>query len=209
MLVAIMLLVASCATGTSSMNGEVFLEDKGTAYKVKTPAWVDSAIEGGAREVETMAEYRDFIIFIAQFEDQSLQGAQLVAEKMDAQTELASYLSLRVKDAFKGARLTDAESKLLGVFGESFLASVAEATYSGFRKDTDWWIKVQTSASGNKPERQFYRIFQLWTIPKSMLNEQFAMLSASLQADLPPTAENKKAVDLVQGIVAKEFFEEK
>ncbi|MGB4585553.1 MAG: hypothetical protein WBH66_00710 [Rectinemataceae bacterium] len=47
--------------------------------------------------------------------------------------------------------------------------------------------------AGNKPDRQFYRVFQLWTIPKSMLSEQFAMLGAGLQADLPSTAENKKA----------------
>lgn len=65
--------------------------------------------------------------------------------------------------------------------------------YSGFRKDTDWWVKVQAFTAGNKPDRQFYRVFQLWTLLKSMLSEQFAMLGAGLQADLPSTAENKKA----------------
>ncbi|MDP2791541.1 MAG: hypothetical protein Q8O15_07240 [Rectinemataceae bacterium] len=205
-IIAALLLVASCTTKPPLMKGEVLLEDKGTAYKVKTPKWVEAAIMGGSKEVEKMADYRDFVVFIAQFDGQNLQGAQLLAERMQAQTELASYLSTRVKDAFKGANVANADSKNFGVYGERFVVSVAESTYSGFRKDTDWWVKVQTFAPNNKPDKQIYRVIQLWTIPKSMLNEQFDMMLASLAANEPPTTETKRAMNLVQGTVAKDFF---
>jgi hypothetical protein len=208
-IIAALLVIASCVTRPPLMKGEVFLEDKGTTYKVKTPKWVEAAIIGGSKEVEKMVDYKDFVVFIAQFEGQNLQSAQLLAERMQAQTELASYLSTRVKDAFKGANVANADSKNFGVYGERFVASVAESTYSGFRKDTDWWVKIQTFTPNNKPDKQIYRVIQLWTIPKNMLNDQFDMMLASLAASEPSTTETKRAMDLVQGTVAKDFFEGK
>jgi len=205
----VMLMALSCATKAPLRKGEVLLEDKGTAYGVKTPRWVETAIIGGAKDVEKMSDYKDFVVFIAQFEAQNLQSAQLLAERMQAQTELASYLSTRVKDAFKGANVADADSKNFGVYGERFVASVSEAQYSGFRKDTDWWVKVQTFNAENKPDKQVYRVIQLWTISKEMLQKQFDMMLKQVEASEPPTPETKRAMDLVQNTVAKDFFDGK
>jgi len=205
-IVAAMLLTASCATRPPLRKGEVLIEDKGTAYGVKTPRWVETAIIGGAKDVERLPDYKDYVVFIAQFEAQNLQSAQLLAERMQAQTELASYLSTRVKDAFKGANVADADSKNFGVYGERFVASVAEATYSGFRKDTDWWVKVQTYTPENKPDKQIYRVIQLWTISKDMLQKQFDMMLAGIAGTASPTPETKRAMDIVQNTVAKDFF---
>jgi hypothetical protein len=199
----------ACAGKAPLRKGEVLLEDKGTAFGVKTPKWVETAIIGGAKDIEKLPDYKDFVVFVAQFEAQNLPSAQLLAERMQAQTELASYLSTRVKDAFKGANVADADSKNFGVYGERFVASVGQATYSGFRKDTDWWVKVQTFTSDNKPDKQIYRVIQLWTISKDMLQKQFDMLLAGIQGSTPPTPETKRAMDLVQNTVAKDFFSEK
>ncbi len=204
--IATVFLVASCATKPPLRKGEVLLEDKGTAFGVKTPKWVETAIIGGAKDVEKLPDYKDFVVFVAQFEAQNLQSAQLLAERMQAQTELASYLSTRVKDAFKGANVADADSKNFGVYGERFVASVAEATYSGFRRDSDWWVKVQTYTPDNKPDKQLYRVIQLWTMSKDMLKKQFDMMFAQVAGATPPTPETKRAMDLVQNTVAADFF---
>jgi len=204
--IATVFLVASCATKPPLRKGEVLLEDKGTAFGVKTPKWVETAIIGGAKDVEKLPDYKDFVVFVAQFEAQNLQSAQLLAERMQAQTELASYLSTRVKDAFKGANVADADSKNFGVYGERFVASVAEATYSGFRRDSDWWVKVQTYTPDNKPDKQLYRVIQLWTMSKDMLKKQFDMMFAQVAGTTPPTPETKRAMDLVQNTVAADFF---
>jgi hypothetical protein len=196
----------SCATKAPLRKGEVLLEDKGTAFGVKTPRWVETAIIGGSNDVEKISDYRDYVVFIAQFEAQNLQSAQLLAERMQAQTEISSYLSTRVKDAFKGANVADADSKNFGVYGERFVASVSEAEYSGFRKDTDWWVKVQTFTADNKPDKQIYRVIQLWTISKEMLQKQFDIMLKALEGTEPPTPETKRAMDLVQNTVAKDFF---
>jgi len=205
--VVMLSLIASCATTKPPLRkGDVLIEDKGTAYGVKTPKWVETAIIGGARDVEKLPDYKSVVVIVAQFEAQNLQSAQLLAERMQAQTELASYLSTRVKDAFKGANVADADSKNFGVYGERFVASVAEAKYSGFRKDTDWWVKVQTYTAEGKPDKQVYRVIQLWTIEKGMLQKQFDMMLSGIQGAVAPTPETKRAMDLVQSTVAKDFF---
>ena len=206
LVIAVALCFSACAGKAPLRKGEVLLEDKGTAYGVKTPKWVETAIIGGAKDIEKLADYKDFVVFIAQFEAQNLQSAQLLAERMQAQTELASYLSTRVKDAFKGANVADADSKNFGVYGERFVASVAQASYSGFRRDSDWWVKVQTYTPDDKPDKQIYRVIQLWTISKDMLQKQFDMMLAVAAGSTPPTPETKRAMDMVQNTVAKDFF---
>ncbi|HNV35404.1 MAG: hypothetical protein GX469_10285 [Treponema sp.] len=201
-------LIISCGTKPPLRKGEVLIEDKGTAYGLKTPKWVELAIIGGYRDIEKLPDYKDKVVFIAQFEAQNLQSAQLLAERMQADTEIARYLSTRVKDAFKGANVADADSKNFGAYGERFVMSVGEATFSGFRMEADWWVKVQTYTPENKPDKQIYRVIQLWAIDKNMLQKQFDMLFSQMAGGEPPTPEQKRAMDLVQNTVTKDFFGE-
>jgi len=200
--------IISCGTKPPLRKGEVLIEDKGTAYGIKTPRWVELAIIGGYRDIEKLPDYKDKVVFIAQFEAQNLQSAQLLAERMQADTEIARYLSTRVKDAFKGANVADADSKNFGAYGERFVMSVGEATFSGFRMEADWWVKVQTYTPENKPDKQIYRVIQLWAIDKNMLQKQFDMLFSQMAGGEPPTPEQKRAMDLVQNTVTKDFFGE-
>jgi len=201
-------LIISCGTKPPLRKGEVLIEAKGTAYGIKTPRWVELAIIGGYRYIEKLPDYKDKVVFIAQFEAQNLQSAQLLAERMQADTEIARYLSTRVKDAFKGANVADADSKNFGAYGERFVMSVGEATFSGFRMEADWWVKVQTYTPENKPDKQIYRVIQLWAIDKNMLQKQFDMLFSQMAGGEPPTPEQKRAMDLVQNTVTKDFFGE-
>jgi len=95
--VMIVVLAVSCTTKAPLRKGEVLLEDKGTAYGFKTPQWVELAVVGSYRDIEKLSDYKDKTVFIAQFEAQNLQSAQLLAERMQADTEIARYLSTRVK----------------------------------------------------------------------------------------------------------------
>ncbi len=147
-------------------------------------------------------------MFIAQFEAQNLQSAQLLAERMQADTEIARYLSTRVKDAFKGANVADADSKNFGAYGERFVVSVGQAKFSGFRMEADWWVKVQTYTPENRPDKQVYRVIQLWSIEKAMLQKQFDILLSALTEAEQPTPEQQRAIDLVRSTAAKDFFGE-
>lgn len=207
--VMVVALIASCGTKAPLRKGDVLLEDKGTAYGIKTPKWVEMAVVGSYRDIEKLSDFKNKTVFIAQFEAQNLQSAQLLAERMQADTEITRYLSTRVKDAFKGANVADADSKNFGAYGERFVTSVGEAKFSGFRMDADWWVKVQTYTSENKPDKQIYRVIQLWAIDNTMLQKQFDILLSQLAGtDQQPTPEQKRAMDLVQNTVTKDFFGE-
>jgi hypothetical protein len=67
-------------------------------------------------------------------------------------------------------------------------------------------VKVQTFTPDNKPDKQMYRVIQLWTISKDMLKKQFDMMFVELAGSQPPTPETKRAMDLVQNTVATDFF---
>ncbi len=55
---------------STAEEGRGVIEDKGTAYGIKTPKWVEQAIIGGYRDIEKLADYKDKTVFIAQFEAQ-------------------------------------------------------------------------------------------------------------------------------------------
>jgi hypothetical protein len=209
-LFAVMMVVLawSCSTKPPLRKGEVLIEDKGTAYGIKTPKWVELAVIGSYRDIEKLADFKEKTVFIAQFEAQNLQSAQLLAERMQADTEIARYLSTRVKDAFKGANVADADSKNFGAYGERFVVSVGQAKFSGFRMEADWWVKVQTYTPENRPDKQVYRVIQLWSIEKAMLQKQFDILLSALTEAEQPTPEQQRAIDLVRSTAAKDFFGE-
>jgi hypothetical protein len=74
--------------------------------------------------------------------------------------------------------------------------------------EADWWVKVQTYTPENKPDKQIYRVIQLWAIEKGMLQKQFDILFSQLAGTAQPTPEQKRAIDLVQNTVTKDFFGE-
>lgn len=204
---AVVFSVLGCASGPKGVRkGETLLEDKGSAYGIKAPKWVESAVIGGAKELEKFPEFKGKVVFLGKAEALNLPSAELLASRMDAQTEIAAYLSLRVKDAFKGANVANADSVNFGVYGERFVASVAEAKYSGFRKESDWWIKVQTYTSDGQPDKQIYRVMQVWTMEQPMLKKQFDIILADMAGTAAATPETKRAMDLVQNTVTKDFF---
>jgi hypothetical protein len=199
--------VVGCAGGPKGARiGEKIIENKGTAYGVAQPKWVETAVIGGAKDLEKLPDYKGKVVFIGKSEAQNLPSAELLAARMDAQTEIAAYLSLRVKDSFKGANVANADSANFGVYGERFVASVAEAKYTGFRKETDWWVKVQTYTSDGQPDKIIYRVLQVWTMEQSMLKKQFDMILSEIAGTAPATPETKRAMDIVQNTVDKDFF---
>lgn len=197
--------IFGCASGPKQ-KGEELLDHKGTALGLKYPKWFEAAYLGGYKDLEKMSDYKGLTIFIAKAEAQNLPAAELLASRMDAQTQIAGYLSTRVKDAFKGASVADADSKNFGSYGERFVQSVGDAKFTGFRMEQDWWTHVQTYTPDNKPDRQIYRVFQIWSIEDEMLKRQFEMILKGAAGQEPKTVEQQRAIDLVQSTVSKDFF---
>lgn len=171
------------------------LEHKGTAFGRDYPKWMDAALNG-PRDVEKLPDYANKYVVVVQEEGMDLSGAQLAASKINAQTTIASLITTRVKDTFAGAQVGDKDK--IETYMERAVKSVSEATFTGFGMESDWWAKLQTFTSDGKPDKQVYRVIQLWAIDKDTLKTQIQKQLNGAAAAEPKTPEKQKAMDLVQ-----------
>jgi hypothetical protein len=171
------------------------IEHKGTAYGRDMPKWMDAAIDG-PKAIEKLPDYANKYVVVVEATGQDLDGTQLAASKINAQTAISGLISTRVKDTFAGSQVGDKDK--IENYMERVVKSVSEATFSGFAKETDWWVKQQTFTSDGKPDKQVYRVTQLWTIDKDVLKKQLTNQMSGAAAAEPKTEDKQKAIDLVQ-----------
>lgn len=172
------------------------LEHKGTAFGRDYPKWMDAALDG-PRAVEKLADYANKYIVVVQEDGQDLTGVQLAASRLNAQTTIAQLISTRVKDTFAGAQVGDKDK--IETYMERVVKSISEATFSGFGMESEWWAKLQTFTSDGKPDKQVYRVIQIWGIDKEILKKQIDKILGAASAAEPKTPEKQRAMDLVTG----------
>jgi DNA-binding FrmR family transcriptional regulator len=156
---------------------------------------MDAAIDG-PKAIEKLPDYANKYVVVVEATGQDLDGTQLAASKINAQTAISGLISTRVKDTFAGSQVGDKDK--IENYMERVVKSVSEATFSGFAKETDWWVKQQTFTSDGKPDKQVYRVTQLWTIDKDVLKKQLTNQMSGAAAAEPKTEDKQKAIDLVQ-----------
>ena len=200
--------LASCATLPSPTKGKAIIEDKGTAEGIKTPQWVQISIVGNPRDLEKIPPYTNSVVVVARSDADDLQRAQALSETMQIQVEVANDIALRVEDALKGVKVPGADAKNFSVYSELLVAKIAEATFADFRKNMDWWVKVQTFKADGKADKQYYSVYQLWLIEKKMLKKQLDLALSKMQASLPNAPENTRAMNLAQKAIDQEFFKD-
>jgi hypothetical protein len=171
------------------------IEHKGTAFGRDYPKWMDAALDG-PKAVEKLPDFANQYIVVVQQDGQDLEGVQLAASKLNAQTTIANLLSTRVKDTFAGAQVGDKDK--IETYMERAVKSVSEATFTGFAMESEWWAKLQTFTADGKPDKQVYRDIQVWGISKDALKTQVDKLLAGAAAEEPKTEGKQKAMDLVQ-----------
>ena len=171
------------------------LEHKGTAFGRDYPKWMDAALDG-PRAVEKLADYANKYVVVVQEDGQDLSGVQLAASKINAQTTISALISTRVKDTFAGAQVGDKDK--IETYMERAVKSVSEASFTGFAMESDWWAKLQTFTADGKPDKQVYRVIQLWAIDKDVLKKQIEKQLNGVAASEPKTEQKQRAMDLVQ-----------
>lgn len=204
------LLVASCASKPPAPPPPIptmakfeILQHKGTTLGItNAPAWIEASLQG-PKTVERLPDYTGKFVVVVDVTGKDLEGTSLAASRLNADTEIARYLSLRVKDTFAGAQVGDKDK--IETYMERVVKSVSEARFSGFQKAADWWVQVRWYKP-DKPsqwDRDEFRVLQLYTVDKAVLEEQFRKALAGEAANEPKTPEKQRAMDMVQ----QSFFE--
>jgi hypothetical protein len=186
----VVLAVVGCASApkpappTTTAKFEI-AQHKGTTLGVAMPPpWVEAAVNG-PKTVEKIAEYKDQFVVVVDQTGQSLDGVQLAAQRLNADTEIARYLSLRVKDTFAGAQVGDKDK--IETYMERCVKSVADAKFSGFSKSADWWVQLRWFKP-DKPkvfDHDEYRVIQLYTIKRETLETQLQKILSGEAANEP------------------------
>jgi hypothetical protein len=178
------------------------LQHKGTTLGVLSPpAWVEAAISG-PKAVEKIPDYKDSYVVVVDTTGKSLDGVQLVSSRLNADTEISRYLSLRVKDTFAGAQVGDKDK--IETYMERCVKSVSEARFSGISLAADWWVQLRWYKPDNPKifDHDEFRLLQLYTVDKNVLEQQLQKVLADAasaeNAAAPATPEKQRAMDLVQ-----------
>ncbi len=201
-----LLVVVGCASKPApapeppkTMANFEILQHKGTTLGVlMPPSWVEAAING-PKSVEKLPDYKDAFVVVVDTTGKDLDGVQLASSRLNADTEIARYLSLRVKDTFAGAQVGDKDK--IETYMERAVKSVSDAKFSGFRKTTDWWVQIRwykPDPSKKIFDHDEYRLLQLYTIDKATLESQLQKILSGEAANEPKTPEKQRAMDLVQ-----------
>lgn len=189
----------------TSMTPFDILQHKGTVLGVNTPPnWVVAAMEG-PKAVEKLPDYKDKYVVVVDVTGKDLEGTRLAAQRLNADTEIARFLSIRVKDAFAGAQVGDKDK--IETYMERVVKSVSETRFSGFRLESDWWVQIRWYKPDGKKtfDRDEFRVMQLYTIEKDLLMEQLRKILDSENANEPKTPEKERAIQAVQSAFADGF----
>ena len=149
------------------------LDHKGALTGGDIPLWVNQDVG----DIETDAKYKDMYVFRGEATGGSEQSAKLIASRLDADTQIARMISLRVQNMFSGAQVGD--DKTIETYMENVVKSLADAKISGWREAGSWWVQYEYTAT----KKQEYRYYLLYTIPKDTVKKLIDDAVAGQPAD--------------------------
>lgn len=206
--ISLLALISSCATAPVPKKNDVIVEDKGMVEKIATPLWVPAAMVGDTLNLEKMPDFAGMIVVTTVSEAQDLARAKQLAEKVRPQTEMGYFLSARVGEVLKKAKVPAQDFMSFSAYNERFLNGIAEAIYEDFAKKADWWVKVQTYTADGKPDKELYRVIQVWGVEKKLLKKQFDLILTAANRQAAPVPESVRAKNLIEDTLLKDFFGE-
>ncbi|MDR2476163.1 MAG: hypothetical protein LBD18_00045 [Treponema sp.] len=158
------------------LNSEVktvTVEHKGTGLGIDSlPQWLTEYIQrNGTRSVEALPDYKNTYVVIAEERGPELQQVITWVNNFNAQQQIGATINTRVASIFKANenKLPDQEESRRKY--DNAINTLVTASYSGARKEADWWIKQRITEKGKEPEIR-YTAYVIYTIDKSFLLEQ-------------------------------------
>jgi hypothetical protein len=199
-----LLVLAGCASSKKapeyvekSKTYEV-LDHKTKAVGQDVPGWVTHYIAGGLTEVEKMSDYQNKYVFIGEDEGTNLNALRQWTSGFTVAQDLSRMVSTRVQARFAGAAAGSPDDEY-GRYFETVVKNASDATYSGARKENDFWLlKRYFKTDGKSVDREVYDFYVLVTIDKNSLEQQISAILNGTKAETPPSKEQAVAIDRVK-----------
>ncbi len=197
--VVAVLAIVSCATGPRGELQEreggaepLVVDHKNKALGGAVPDWVFENV------IDLEAKYADSYVFKFEQEGKDKDGTMTFLAGMQAPTEVARQVSLRVTNKFVGAEVGDKNQ--VEVYMENVTKTLAEATITGLRQVDNYWIKLQVGR-----QQPYFRAMALYMVPKAEIDSAIARALEAESARVAPASDNERtARDRVQAIFSAE-----
>lgn len=174
------------------------IEHKASGIGGNIPEWVQIYIESGNSGVEALEKFQKMYVFVGEDSGVNLNALRLWAQGFNVAQDLARLVSTRVQAKFAGAAAGSPDDEF-GRYFENVVKSASEATITGARKDSDFWVyKRYFKADGKTEDRVVYDYYVLVTIDREVLKTQLDKILAGVVPDKPVTKQQQTAIDRVK-----------
>ncbi|GHV36883.1 hypothetical protein AGMMS50268_11890 [Spirochaetia bacterium] len=168
----------------SSANVQT-IEHKGTALGVNTlPQWLAEWTDRGIPGVESLADYKGKYCIVADERGTELQQLLTWVNNFNAQQQIGAQIETRVASVFKANESKVPESADSQRKYSNAINTLVSATYTGARKESDWWVHQRIVEKG-KPDEIRYTAYVLYSIDRKILDEQIAASIAKIKDGTP------------------------
>jgi hypothetical protein len=211
--VLLALVMAACATQTekpadrislTSAANVTTLEHKGTAIGMDSlPQWIADYYDRGLPGVESLADYKGKYCIVAQEYGTELQPLLTWVNNFNAQQQIGATIETRVVSVFKANESKVPEDADSQRKYSNSINSLITGTYTGARKEGDWWIKQLLTTKG-QPDEVRYTALALYTIDRNILDTQITAKIKELEAG---NSELSEAFDAVSAQILERGLE--
>jgi hypothetical protein len=189
---------AAPATPAPSAAKYDVVDHKAKAIGSDVPEWVVVYIADGMTGVESLDKYKDKYVFVGEDSGTNLAALRLWAQGFNVAQDLARLVTQRVQVKFAGAAAGSPDDEF-GRYFENVVKNSSDATFSGARKETDYWIlKRYYKEDGKTVDREVYDYYVLVSIERKTLEKQLNAILDGTKVDTPPTKEQQTAIDRVK-----------
>ncbi|HOJ99641.1 MAG TPA: hypothetical protein PLW34_08775 [Termitinemataceae bacterium] len=177
----------------------VVVDHKTMALGGTIPEWLEVYMNGGGlSDIEALPKYKDFYCFVAEDNGTNLNALKQWATGFSVTQEIARMVSTRVQARFAGAAAGSPDDEY-GRYFENVVKAASDASYSGARKEADFWVlKRYFKPDGKTVDREVYDYYVLVVINKDTLKQQIDAVLNGVKPDKPLTKEQQTAVDRVK-----------
>ncbi|MDR1095623.1 MAG: hypothetical protein LBL31_04485 [Spirochaetaceae bacterium] len=185
------LVMTACATKTggqaerislSSASNVTTLEHKGTALGIDSvPQWIADYYDRGLPGVENLDDYQGKYCFVAEEIGPERQPLLTWVNNFNAQQQIGAMIDTRVVSVFKANESKVPDNADARREYSNSINSLITGTYTGARKESDWWSKQRITAKG-QPDEVRYTALALYTIDRKVLDSQIAAKIEELKA---------------------------
>jgi hypothetical protein len=174
------------------------IEHKASSIGGEVPEWVAVYVSDGSVGLEALPKYKDKYVFVGEDSGANLNGLRAWVQGFNVAQEMARLVSTRVQAKFAGAMAGSPDAEVARYF-ENVVKNVSEATISGARKETDFWVyKRYYKADGRTMDREVYDYYILTVIDKESLKKQLNDIIAGAKPAKPLTTDQAAAVNHVK-----------